>query len=175
MVKKMGKKIKWTRKQIKEHVQKIQEAIEKQRREFKGDHFMALTPEEIEQKLKHANSPIITSAGESNTTVGGTVNISCGIYNPDPVAYSICLHLWIGSGAADPVIGSFLMNVDTRFPRLTQQTTIPAGGHTGINFSLKIPTTIEKSNYIANYCLMYVNPFDVGKYFDRGSIQFIVS
>jgi hypothetical protein len=47
-----------------------------------------------------------------------------GIVNPDPMtAESLYVHVWVGSGNVDPVVGTFLLNVDTHFPRLTQPKT----------------------------------------------------
>ena len=37
--------------EIKEQTKKIQEVVEKARREHKAEHFTAVTPEEIEKKL----------------------------------------------------------------------------------------------------------------------------
>src|SRR6266571_403302 len=43
------------------------------------------------------------------------------IYNPDAKpAYNLYGLIWVGSGNVDPAVGTFLLNVDTRFPRLTQ-------------------------------------------------------
>ena len=38
-------------------------------------------------------------------------------------AESLYVHVWVGSGNVDPVVGTFLLNVDTHFPRLTQPKT----------------------------------------------------
>jgi hypothetical protein len=44
-----------------------------------------------------------------------------GIRNPDPSqAIWLFAHAWVGSGNVDPAVGTFLLNVDTRFPRLTE-------------------------------------------------------
>jgi hypothetical protein len=87
---------------------------------FGGDNA-TVTPEEIEKKLKRVNSPMIVSQGWSGTTPGGTFNYSLGIFNPDPTqASNLFAHVWVGSGNIDPTVGTFLLNVDTRFPRLTE-------------------------------------------------------
>jgi hypothetical protein len=75
---------KWTAAQIKQHVAKIREITDKHKRESKAEHSTAVTPEEIERKLKRTKSPMIVSQGWGLTTPGGTVNYSLGIYNPDP-------------------------------------------------------------------------------------------
>jgi hypothetical protein len=165
---------------IKEQVQRIQKAIQQQKRENKGEHFTALTPEEIEKKLKRVNSPIIVSQGWNSTTPGGTINYNLGIFNPDPVqAIWMFAHVWVGSGNIDPVVGTFLLNVDTRFPRLTQPAfdglTLAPGAYTTLSYSLTVASTVEKTNYIGNSCLMQFNWHDVGTYLDRGVFVFAVS
>jgi hypothetical protein len=57
----MVKKRKFTRTQIKAHIKNIQDAMEQQKREAekRGDLFRSLTPEQIEEKLKRANSPFL--------------------------------------------------------------------------------------------------------------------
>ena len=171
---------KWSAEEVKTHVKRVQEAVEKHRRENKGEHFTALTPEEVEKKLRRVNSPMITSQGWGSTTPGGTVNYSLGIYNPDPTqAIWTFAHVWVGSGNIDPVVGTFLLNVDERFPRLTMPDfaglNIPAGGSTVLNFALAVPATVQKTNYIGNSCLMQFNWHDVGTYYDRGVFVFKVA
>ncbi|HSB09103.1 MAG TPA: hypothetical protein VLM38_06300 [Blastocatellia bacterium] len=165
---------------IREQVDRIQKVIEKQKRENKGQHFTGLTAQEIEKKLRRVKSPMIVSQGWNSTTPGGTVNYSLGIYNPDPTqAIWLFAHVWVGSGNVDPVVGTFLLNVDTRFPRLTQPAvfglTLAAGASGTLNFALKVPSTVENTNYIGNSCLMRFNWHDVGDYLDRGVFVFGVS
>ena len=174
------KQIKFTPTQIKEHIKSIQKATEKHKRENKGEHFTAVTAEEIEKKLKRVNSPMIVSQGWSGTTPGGTFPYSLGIYNPDPTqAIWLFAHVWVGSGNVDPTVGTFLLNVDTRFPRLTEPPvfglTLAPGASATLNFTIKVPSTVEKTNYIGNSCLMQLNWHDIGKYLDRGVIVFAVS
>jgi hypothetical protein len=68
-------------------------------------------------------------------------------------------HVWVGSGNVDPTVGTFLLNVDTRFPRLTEPAftglALAAGEMAMLNFTIKVPSTVEKkTNYIGNSCLM---------------------
>lgn len=44
-----------------------------------------------------------------------------------------------------------------------------------LNFSIKVPTTIERSLYLGNSCLMGIDVFDVGTYFDRSCFRFSVA
>lgn len=165
--------------QIKEHIQRIEKVVETNRAENAGEHFTSVTPEEIERKLKRVNSPMIVSQGWGSVAPGGTVNYNLGIYNPDPTS-AVCLfaHVWVGSGNVDPTVGTFLQNVDARFPRLTQPAfsglTLSAGNSANLSFSLMIPATVERTNYLGNSCLMQFNWHDVGMYLDRGIFVFRV-
>jgi hypothetical protein len=175
---KAGKK--WSAPEIKQQITKIQAAIEKIKRENKGEHFTSITPEEIEKKFERVNSPMIISQGWNSTTPGGTVNYSLGIYNPDPTqAIWLFAHVAVGSGNVDPVTGTFLLNVDPRFPRLVQPAfdglTLASGASAVLSYALKVPTTAEKTNYLGNSCLMQFNWHDVGKYLDRSVFVFAVS
>jgi hypothetical protein len=179
-VKRQPRKRKWTAAQVKEHIQRIQKAVDKMKRENKGEHFTAITPEEVEQKLKRVNSPMIVSQGWNSTTPGGTVNYNLGIYNPDPtLAIWLFAHVWVGSCNVDPKTGTFLLNVDPRFPRLTEPQfsglSLAAGAFTTLSYALKVPVAIEKTNYLGNSCLMQFNWHDVGTYLDRGVFVFAVS
>jgi len=171
---------KWTAAQIKGQIQKIQKVIEEHKRENKEEHFTSITPEEIEKKLKRVKSPMIVSQGWGSTTPGGTVNYNLGIYNPDPTqAILLFAHVWVGSGNVDATVGTFLLNVDTRFPRLTQPMspglTLAAGASATLSFALQVPSAVERTNYLGNSCLMHFNWHDVGTYLDRGIFVFTVS
>jgi hypothetical protein len=172
---------KLTAAQIKEQTKKVKDAIAKHKRGNTEENFSALSDEEIVEKLKRVKSPMITSQGWSNTTPGGTFNYSVGLLNPDPTAATgLYVHVWVGSGNVDPIVGTFLLNVDPRFPRLTQPgpfgVSLPAsGGSTTLNFSIQVPASVEKSSYLGNSCLMKVNMNDVGQYLDRSCFPFVVA
>lgn len=174
------KRPKWTEAQIKAHIQTIQKTIDKAKRENKGEHFIGITPEQIREKLKQVNSPFITSLAWNSTTPGGTVGLGITIFNPDPTAAAFLFaHVWVGSGNIDPTVGSFLNNVDPRFPRLTEPPVaglfLAAGTSASLTYSLKVPATIEKSNYLGNASLMQVNWFGVGLNLGRAAFVFGVS
>ena len=175
-----NKSVKWTAKQVKEHIRNIEKAVEQCKRASKPDLHTAITAEEIERKLKRVNSPMIIGQGWGATPTPGTYNYSLNLYNPDPTtASALFAHVWVGSGNIDPNLGTFLANVDTRFPRLTQPkfyglTLAPAATAT-LNYLIKVPTTVEKTNYILNSCLMQFNWQDIGKYLDRGVFVFEVA
>jgi hypothetical protein len=175
-----GKRSEWTAAQVREQIEKIKEVVERQKREYKSEHFTAVTPEEIERKLKRVNSPMIVSQGWNSTTPGGTVNYGLGLYNPDPTQ-SIWLfaHVWVGSGNIDPTVGTFLLNFDTRFPRLTEPAffglTLAPNASATLRYALEVPAGIDKSNYLGNSCLMRFTWHDVGTYLDRGVFVFAVT
>jgi hypothetical protein len=144
------KQTKWTAAQIKEHIRNIEKVVAKQKRENKEEYFTFVTPGEIERKLKRVNSPMIVSQGWGNTTPGGTINYNLGLYNPDPTqAIWLFAHVWVGSGNVDPTVGTFLLNVDVRFPRLTQPKfdglKLASGASATLSFAIKVPSSVEKT------------------------------
>jgi hypothetical protein len=163
------------------HIKKIQEEVEKHKKSIKkGDTFTSPTEEQLREKLGRVNSPMIISQGWGGAAPGGTVSYSVGVYNPDPTTkiWLFC-HVFVGSGNCVSDTGMFLLNVDPRFPRLTQ---IPPTGFSlnpgqtqVIGFSIKIPSTIEPSGYIGNTALFTVNWHDIGTYLDRAVFVFQIT
>ena len=164
----------------KEKIKKIQMAVDRAKKENKEKHFTSLTPKEIEKKLKRVKSPMIYFQSWGSTTPGGSFNYNLGIYNPDPnQEIWMFAHVWVGSGNVDPVEGTFLNNVDTRFPRLTLPDfaglTLAPGASTTLSFTINVPSTVETTNYLGNSCLMRFNWHDVGDYLDRSVFVFDVT
>jgi hypothetical protein len=123
---------------------------------------------------------MIVGQGWNGAIPGGNVNYSVTVYNPDPTtAIWLFVHVWVGSGNVDANNGTFLLNVDTRFPRLTQTAptgfSLASGASTTLNFTLAVPAAIQKTGYIGNSCLMQFNWHDTGKYLDRGVFVFVVN
>lgn len=163
------------------HIKKINEEVEKHKKSIKkGDTFTSATEEQLREKLGRVNSPMIVFQGWSGAAPGGTVNYGVGVYNPDPVQriWLFC-HVFVGSGNVVSDTGMFLLNVDPRFPRLTQTPptgfSLNPGEAKTISFSIKIPSTIEPSGYIGNTALFTVNWHDIGTYLDRSVFVFQVT
>ena len=167
-------KKKLTEEEKSKHIKKTLEEIEKQRKNVKkGDNFTAPTEEQLRKKFERIDSPYIYFQSWGGGAPGGTVNYSIGVTNPDPTqAFWIFAHVFFGSGNVVSSTGEFLLNVDERFPRLTQPDfaglNLASGASTTLTFSIKIPTTVEHpTNYIGNTALFKFNWHDIGTYLDR--------
>ena len=152
------------------------------RREKSGETFTSLTREELEAKLKRAESPMIVWQSWNNTVPpGGAINYSVGVSNPDPVSWG-ALSVSVSIGNRNPITSNdiFLSNFDSRFPTLAQPPTTgfalgPVGSTTAsmsFSFVLNVPVGIEKTGYFGNTTLQQLNFFDVGKYLDRAAFFF---
>jgi hypothetical protein len=172
---------KFTAAQIKQQSAKIQEVVGKERARYRGQNFTEASADEIDLKLKRVKSPMIVFQGWSSAAPGGgTINYNVGVWNPDPTqAIWLFAHAWVGSGNVDPVTGTFLLNVDGRFPRLTEPAfagaSINPSSSLTISFNLHVPPGIEKTNYLGNTCLMQFNWHDIGTYLDRSVWPFMVT
>lgn len=167
--------------EVKQHIARIQEITDKVKKGKKSDdqNVTVITPEEIDRKLRRVNSPMIVGQGWNSAPPNGTINYSVTIYNPDPTqAIWTFAHVFVGSGNVDPVTGTFLLNVDSRFPRLTQPDfagmTIASLASVTQTFAIKVPANVEKTNYLGNTCLMQFNWHDIGTYLDRSVFVFKV-
>lgn len=186
---------KLTAAKVKEQTQKILEEIEKsnQRARSKDTNVKQIRAEDAEKKLKQADAPFIYGIDwSSEAPPGGVIRVRPSIWNPThpDLALHIYVHLWVGSGNIDPVVGTFLLNVDARFPRLTEPRftglrpgmTPPDFSSSSPNvmtldFNIRIPAAIEASNYIGNLCLMQlggVGSIDPGMLLDRDQFVFNV-
>jgi hypothetical protein len=181
MATKSKAKPKITEAEISKNIKKMREAAEKHRKTLKKEeNFVALDEEELRKKLQRVNSPIINFMSWSNVPAGGTVSISVGIFNPDPISQgSLYVHLWVGPGNPISDNALFLLNVDARFPRLAQPpafgTTLAPSGAQTFTFPFKVPSTIEPSTYLCNFVLLRLNSFDVGTIFDRSGLALTVT
>ena len=172
MAKRSQPRSKWTAAEVKVQVKRVQEAVDKFKRDHKAEHMTFMSADDVVRKLKRVNSPMIVFQSWNSAAPGGTVSYSLGIYNPDPtLAIWMFAHVWFGSGNVDPVTGTFLSNIDERFPRLTQPAfdglSLAPGASATLSYSIKIPASVERTNYLANSCLMQFNWHDIGTYLDR--------
>src|SRR6266852_1033581 len=76
---------------------------EKKQREKSGETFVSLTRDQLNNKLKRAESPIITFESWNNTApIGGTINYNVGVTNPDPFAWG-SLAVAVSVGNRNPI------------------------------------------------------------------------
>jgi hypothetical protein len=170
--------------EIKQAIEVIEAEIqkEKKKREKSGETFVSLTREQLNNKLKRAESPIITFESWNNTApIGGTINYNVGVTNPDPFAWA-SLAVAVSVGNRNPITSNdlFLSDFDRRFPTLAQPATVgftlgPVGSATAsasFSFVLRIPSDVEKTGYFGNAVLQQLSFLDVGKYLDRAVFFF---
>lgn len=172
------------------HAKRILEAIESEKEDSRssGENFSAITPDEIEKGLlREAKTPFLSGfAWTKGTAPGGRIGLRVFIWNSESEpASDIYVHVWVGTGNVDPMVGTFLLNVDARFPRLTRpehpglregdphRFPLPPGLKR-LNFDLTVPSPLEESVYLGNICLMRLVSHDVGQYLGRGVFPFAV-
>lgn len=142
--------------------------------------FTTLTEEEIRAQLNNRNTPYIYfQAWSGSAPVGGTISYTIGITNPDPVTrYWMYAHVFIGPANMVPDTGIALLNVDPRFPRLTEPApfgiTLAPGGSTTLSFSISIPSGVEPSVYLGNSFLFHGEYHGIGSYYFRCLFPFRV-
>ncbi|MCU1267912.1 MAG: hypothetical protein JWM21_4230 [Acidobacteria bacterium] len=165
---------------IKRAIETIEAEVEKEKkkREKSGETFTSLTREQLDEKLRRAESPMIVWQSWNNTApIGGLINYSVGVMNPDPFAWGT-LAVAVSVGNRNPITSSdiFLSDFDRRFPTLAQPATIGfslgPGASTSFSFALRIPAGVEKTGYFGNSVLQQISFHDVGKYLDRGVFFF---
>ena len=109
MAKRSQPRSKWTAAEVKVQIKRVQEAVDKFKRDHKAEHMTFMSADDVVRKLKRVNSPMIVFQSWNSAAPGGTVSYSLGIYNPDPtLAIWMFAHVWFGSGNVDPVTGTFL-------------------------------------------------------------------
>jgi hypothetical protein len=180
--------------QIMEQVKTIREAIEKnnERDRRKDATFKQIRPEDVEKNVRAGSPFFVASSWDGQAPPGGVINLRTFICNPNhpDLAVSIYVHVWVGTANIDPVVGTFLMNVDARFPRLTRpgphvlRPGMMAPDTSGwppnvmsLEFNLKLPSEIEETNYLGNIWLLQLGgiaSIDVGRLLARDSFVFSV-
>lgn len=157
-----------------------------------GETFAALTLDEAKTRLSASADPFFGGFGWSlSAPPGGVIlgRVSVNFPQPEaiPAESNIYVHVWVGPGNVDPDVGRFLLNVDPRFPRLSepkvpglqpgvsQVPEIPVfGGRSLLAFGLRVPYDVEPSVYLGNMCLMRRAAFSVGEVLGRTSFAFRV-
>jgi hypothetical protein len=180
---------KMTAAQLRAQTTAILASIERQKAasQRSKEQFAAIAPADLEKKVSAKQAPSLGMfSWPIVTPPGGQVALAVFVLNPESnPAPNIYVHVWVGSGNIDPTVGTFLLNVDTRFPRLTRPENpglvngdphpFPLSpGLKRLNFSFAVPPDIEESVYLGNICVMQLNGHGVGKYLDRGVFQFAV-
>jgi len=158
------------------------EEIQRRRSEAgeQGRNFSAPTAAQVLDQLLSAHSPFIFFLSWTSTSSPGTINLTVGVFNPDPVTQgSLEVYVFVGPAGLVADVGHALAVVDTRFQNLTEP---PAFGLTlnpstsaNLNFAVKVPNGIEPSNYMGNAFLFRDNSFGVGNVFSRADFIFQVT
>jgi len=164
----------------------IQAAIEEERqaRENEGYTFTGLSRQELTEKLKRANSPIIVFQGWDNSAApGGTISYTVGVFNPDPAGWGQ-LSVAVSIGNRNPIVSNdvFLSDFDRRFPTMAQPATLgfalgplgSASASASFDFVLNVPDPVERTGYFGNTVLEQIRFHDVGLYLDRAVFFFSV-
>jgi hypothetical protein len=165
------------------NARRVLEEIELRRAQAReqGRNFVAPDSDQLLTKLQRANTPSFTFFSWSGSTGSpGTINVSVGVINPDPVAFSsLYVHLFTGPANVAPNVGQALALADARFPRLTLPEfiglTLDPGDTATLDFDVAVPANIEPSNYLGNCFLFQADYFDVGSTLDRGLFVFQVT
>jgi hypothetical protein len=154
----------------------------------RGHHFTALSQPTVAKRLADPETPFLGMiAWSKQTPPGARVDLSVFVFNSDTnPTPDIYIHVWVGSGNIDQNIGTFLLNVDPRFPRLTRPEfpgllvgdphpfPLHPPGTKRLNFSLAVPSSVEETVYIGNICLMQLGGHKVGRYLGRAAFPFAV-
>ena len=164
------------------NVRVLREEIERRRGEAReqGRNFAAPTGAQILDRLQSARSPMFSFIAWGGPTASpGTINMSVGIFNPDPVGLgNLFVHVFIGPASLVADVGQALALVDTRFPRLTGPPfglVVNASGTVSLDFSIEVPAAIGASSYLANAFLFFADFFGSGAPLDRASFVFEVT
>jgi hypothetical protein len=152
-----------------------------------GQQVTTVATADLEKNLSAKQVPSLGMFSWPKATApGGRLELAVFVLNPESnPAPNIYVHVWVGSGNVDPTVGTFLLNIDTRFPRLTRPENpglvdgdphpFPLSpGLKRLNFSFAVPPDIEESVYLGNICVMQLDGHGIGKYLDRGVFQFSV-
>ena len=164
------------------NVRILLEEIQRRRSEAReqGRHFSAPTGAQVLDQLRSARSPMISSMGWNDTSSPGTVNLSVGVFNPDPVTQSLLeVYVFVGPATVVADVGQALAVADARFQNLTEPPafglTLAPSAAADLNFAVGVPNGIEPSNYIGNAFLFTDPLYGVSDVLSRADFIFQVT
>jgi len=170
---------------------KITADIDIQRKRMESSHkrFTSLSPGELGARVlaRRAGLPlpvpvpmIVWQGWSGSVAPGSLIDYTVGILNPSTTdEVWLLAHAFVGPAnfVADP--GAAVQAVDPRFPRLSEPAfpglNVGAGATVSLHFQMRVPASIEPSNYLGNTFLFRPDWHDVGTYLDRGCWPFGVS
>ena len=123
---------------------------------------------------------MIVWQGWNSAAPHGTINYSVGIHNPDPdQKFWLFCPVFVGLAKIVTDVSDAASAVDSRYARLTMPDfdglSINSGATSSLNFSLPIPTNVERTNYLGN-CFLFMSTWhDLGEYLDRSLFVFKVT
>ena len=87
--------------------------------------FAPISLDDAKTRLSTGKGPFFGGFGWTmSAPPGGVIIGRVSVHFPEPEAVpadsGIYVHVWVGSGNVDPELGTFLLNVDPRFPRLSE-------------------------------------------------------
>jgi hypothetical protein len=163
---------------------KLLEEIERARLEAEeaGRNFVALSADQLLKTLQSEHSPVFAFLSiDAETPSPGSVMLTAGVLNPDPVAHDgVYVHAFVG-GPANLVadLGQALALADPRFQRHTAPAypglvlSTPQGWGT-VRFIIKVPPDTEHGNYLVNCVLYRTKSFWADTVFARANFMFEV-
>jgi hypothetical protein len=159
------------------------EEIQRHRSEAReqGRNFSAPTGAQLLDQLLGARSPLITSLSWSLSTPSpGTIDLTVGAFNPDPVTRSsLFVHVLVGPVGLVADVGQALAVADARFQSLTEPPfpglSLNPSATAWLNFAVEVPTGIEPSNYLGNIFLFRSDFFVASQVFSRALFVFQVT
>jgi hypothetical protein len=169
-----------TDKDINNTLKKLSDEIDVLRNQArnKGLAFSSPTAEQLEKKLKSAHTPFIYSmAWTSSGSAIGPFTYYVYVTNPDPNAYfDLFAYFFFGPANMVPDVGTALLSVDERLPRMFASFPYMSPGSNGsVQFNYKFSSGIPAGLYMGNAFIFLREVHDVGAYADRGCINVEIS
>jgi hypothetical protein len=124
---------------LKQQIRCIERTVEKLKKESKGKHFASITSGEIEKRRKPANDPFISAISYDSSASREARSKPDLEFTTTPLVRRCAFTS--GSVPVWSILGTkkILLNVDTRFPRLTDSSGVI--GQRDVTLTLQIPNT----------------------------------